>query len=91
MNNIALWINVCAGDWTAERAIIDSNGKAKFHLKVGVRVTLNQNRFHVRIRFLTVQTDPEGTTLKKYYDIHNLSKLLKKGFQQGVKYFILCE
>ena len=58
---------------------------------MGVRVLPNQNHFHVRIRFLTVQTDPGGTTLKKYYDIHNLLKLLKKGFQQGVKYFILCE
>ena len=25
MNKIALWINVCADDWTAERAIIASN------------------------------------------------------------------
>ena len=26
MNKKALWINVCADDWTAERAIIASNG-----------------------------------------------------------------
>ena len=38
-NKIALWINVCADDWTAERAIIVSNG---FFLNLGfiVRWTL---------------------------------------------------
>ena len=27
MNKITLWLNVCANDWTAERAIIASNGR----------------------------------------------------------------
>ena len=29
MNNIAVWINVCADDWTAKRAIIASNEKIR--------------------------------------------------------------
>ena len=41
MNKIALWVNVCADDWTAERAIITSNGGNGSRMKGVVRYLCN--------------------------------------------------